>query len=117
MSYGSYVGHVGFVHNDLPFVLPVNYLFDDDRVIFRTQEGTILSKIGGRTVAFEVDDHRALEHSGWSVLIHGQASVIDDPLEIDRLHRGPLRAWAWNTAECWVAISVDEVSGRRILDS
>lgn len=117
LGYSSYVGHVGFVADDLPMILPVNYLYDKGEIIIRTSEGTALSALDGVTVAFEVDDHRALERAGWSVLVHGSARRITNPDTVEALRRGPLHSWARDAADEWLAISVDSISGRRIPES
>jgi nitroimidazol reductase NimA-like FMN-containing flavoprotein (pyridoxamine 5'-phosphate oxidase superfamily) len=116
LAHGSYVGHIGFVHDGRPVILPVNYLFDGDGVVFRTRAGTQLSELDGAQVAFELDDNRPLVPSGWSVLAHGAVRRISDENEVDRLRRGPLRTWAWRSADVWFRMSVDGISGRRIAE-
>jgi nitroimidazol reductase NimA-like FMN-containing flavoprotein (pyridoxamine 5'-phosphate oxidase superfamily) len=111
----AFVGRIGFVADGKPVVLPVNYLGDDDSVVFCTGEGSKLSALSdGAEVAFEVDDSRAIEHSGWSVMVQGTAREITDPDEIRALRRGPLRSWAQPASEHWVRISIREISGRRL---
>jgi nitroimidazol reductase NimA-like FMN-containing flavoprotein (pyridoxamine 5'-phosphate oxidase superfamily) len=115
LQYKAFVGRVGFVTEGRPFVMPVNYLCEDDSVVFCTAEGTQLGGVGdGAPVAFEVDDSSAMEHSGWSVLVHGTAREVTDPQELEALRRGPLRSWARRPAEHWVRIPIDEISGRRL---
>ena len=43
----AYVGRIGFVVEGRPLILPVNYLADDDSIVFCTAPGTKLSAIGG----------------------------------------------------------------------
>ena len=111
----SYVGRIGFVVDGKPLILPVNYLAEDDSIVFCTEPGTKLSAIGGGApVVFEVDDSRPLYHAGWSVVVKGVAREISDPDELETLRRGPLHSWATRATEHWVRISLDEVTGRRI---
>jgi nitroimidazol reductase NimA-like FMN-containing flavoprotein (pyridoxamine 5'-phosphate oxidase superfamily) len=111
----AYVGRIGFVVDGQPLIFPVNYLADDDSIVFCTEPGTKLSAIaGGASVVFEVDDSRALFHSGWSVLVKGTAHEITDEGELDELHRGPLHSWATRSSAHWVRLSIEEVTGRRI---
>ncbi|MBV8195775.1 MAG: pyridoxamine 5'-phosphate oxidase family protein [Candidatus Dormibacteraeota bacterium] len=117
LGYGSYVGHVGFVQDGTPMILPVNYLYDDESIVFRTAEGTPLDRIEGQAVVFEVDTNRPLETAGWSVLAHGTVERITDETTVDRLGRGPLRSWAWLGANQWFRITVERISGRRIPES
>jgi uncharacterized protein len=112
-----FVGRLGFVSEGRPIVLPVNYVFDDDAVVFCTARGTMLDAVvGGADVAFEVDDSVPLHHSGWSVLVRGRAEVVTDPSEMARLRHGPLRPWVKGARANWVRIRLEEISGRRIPD-
>ncbi len=111
----SYVGRIGFVVDGKPLILPVNYLAEDDAIVFCTEPGTKLSAVGGGApVVFEVDDSRPLYHAGWSVIVKGTAREVTEPDELDMLRRGPLHSWATRSTEHWVRISLDEVTGRRI---
>jgi len=108
-------GRIGFVADGEPTVLPVNYAYDDRAVVFRSTDGSKLAAAVARTrVAFEVDATDPLYQGGWSVLARGPLEVVDDPAEIERLSRLPLRPW-WPTArDRWLRISVESVSGRRL---
>jgi uncharacterized protein len=117
LQHKSYVGRVGFIEDGRPMVLPVNYLANGDSVVFCTPAGSKLSELNEIPVAFEVDTSRSLRSSGWSVLVQGIAREVTDPEELDRLRRGPLKSWASSTAEHWVRVSIDEISGRRIPES
>lgn len=111
----SFVGRIGFVVDGRPMILPVNYLADDESLVFCTEPGTKLSAVGGGApVVFEVDDSRPLYHAGWSVVVKGTAHEVTDEDQLDELRRGPLRSWATRSTEHWVRISIDEVTGRRI---
>jgi nitroimidazol reductase NimA-like FMN-containing flavoprotein (pyridoxamine 5'-phosphate oxidase superfamily) len=111
----AFVGRIGFVVDGRPLIIPVNYLADDESIVFCTAPGTKLSAIGGGApVVFEVDDSRALYHAGWSVLVKGTALEITDEARLDELRRGPLRSWATRSTEHWVCITIEEVTGRRI---
>jgi nitroimidazol reductase NimA-like FMN-containing flavoprotein (pyridoxamine 5'-phosphate oxidase superfamily) len=113
----SYVGRLGFVADGRPLVLPVNYVADSSSVVFVTPAGTKLSALrDGAAVAFEIDQSRALYHTGWSVVVQGHAHEVTDEGELARLRHGPLRSWAEPRAAHWVRITIDEISGRRITD-
>jgi uncharacterized protein len=115
LQFHAYVGRIGFVVEGRPLILPVNYLADDDSIVFCTEPGTKLSAIGGGApVVFEVDDSRALYHAGWSVVVKGAAHEITDESRLDELRRGPLHSWATRSSEHWVRITIEEVTGRRI---
>jgi nitroimidazol reductase NimA-like FMN-containing flavoprotein (pyridoxamine 5'-phosphate oxidase superfamily) len=115
LAHHRFVGRLAIVVDGRPIILPVNYIVDDDSVVFCTANGTKLNAVlGGTNVAFEVDDSVPLHHSGWSVLVQGHAEVITDPQEVARLRHGPLRPWAKGARANWVRITLDEISGRRI---
>ena len=119
LTFKSFVGRVGFAaEGGHPTILPVNYVVHKGSVVFCTAPGTKLSYLaGGAPVAFEVDSHRPLYHTGWSVLVQGTAQEVTDPAEVDLLERGPLEAWAMPTAPHWIRVSIDHISGRRIPES
>jgi uncharacterized protein len=115
LQYRSYVGRIGFVIEGRPVVLPVNYIAERGSVFFCTEGGSKLSVAsGGARVAFEVDDSKALYHSGWSVLVLGTAHEVTDADELARLRRGPLKSWAVHPSAHWVRVSIDTISGRRL---
>ena len=96
-------------------VLPVNYLADEDAVVFCTAEDTILGALpDGSPVAFEVDESHPLERTGVSVVVRGPARTVTDPGEVEALQRGPLHTWAPRAPQRWVRIGLEEITGRRL---
>ena len=68
------VGRVAFVSDGKPVVLPVNFVFSEGSVIFRTNSGAKLAAAANsERVAFEVDEIDSTWEEGWSVLIQGRA--------------------------------------------
>jgi uncharacterized protein len=115
LTYESFVGRLGLIVDERPLILPVNYMVDRGTVVFCTAAGTKLNAIvGGADVAFEVDEHRSLRQTGWSVLLRGRAEIVTDEADLARLRAGPLRPWAKGARANWVRTPLDEVSGRRI---
>lgn len=98
-----------------PLILPVNYALDGEDIIFRTDPGTKLHHAVHKSyVAFEVDWVEPSWKLGWSVVVRGQAKVVDDPAELRRLEKLPLVPWAEGPKEKFVRIKGDLISGRRI---
>jgi nitroimidazol reductase NimA-like FMN-containing flavoprotein (pyridoxamine 5'-phosphate oxidase superfamily) len=115
LQWHGFVGRVAFIVDGRPKIMPVNYLAERDVLVFCTGEGTKLSTLrGGAAVAFEVDDSRPFDHSGWSVVVEGTASEITDPEELKWLRRGPLKSWAVPPTAHWIRVTYEQVSGRRI---
>ena len=110
------VGRVAFMADGYPLVLPVNHKMDGSSVVFRTAFGSKLSAAAEELpVAFEVDRIDAEQKSGWSVLIHGAARIIDDPVDVARLDG--LGVWPWADAverHQWVGIRTHQMTGRKI---
>lgn len=109
------VGRVGLSASSLPFVLPVRYVVDDDRILLRTGHGTRMAHATrDAVVAFEVDefDHRAA--AGWSVLVQGFArEVLDGPPPGTAAER-ILSSWVGPMPASCFSIPIDVVSGQRL---
>ncbi len=108
------IGRIGLSSGALPLVLPVNFCVDGDRIVLRTGTGTKLEAASRHAVvSFEVDDIDPLFHTGWSVVVTGIASPLESAAELDHARDLPLRPWA-TPGDRYVAISLEDVSGRRI---
>jgi nitroimidazol reductase NimA-like FMN-containing flavoprotein (pyridoxamine 5'-phosphate oxidase superfamily) len=113
---GARLGRVAVVDDQGPIVFPVNFVLDRHMVVFRTDEGTKLdAAIRGSRVAFEIDGTDAAAHTGWSVMVRGEAVEVRDPAELARLRRLPLSPWAPGAKSRYVRILPAVLTGRRIL--
>lgn len=109
-----YIGRIGYVVDGVPVIVPVNFVLDGETVVFSTIKGSKLSWLGNHSrVAFQADHGRALDQSGWSVLVRGTAHEITDPAAVRALRRGP-RSWAVPSMEHWIGVTIDQISGRRL---
>jgi nitroimidazol reductase NimA-like FMN-containing flavoprotein (pyridoxamine 5'-phosphate oxidase superfamily) len=111
------VGRIG-LGGDRPVILPVNYLLDRGDVVVQTGDGTIKRAAeAGDRVAFEIDSitspAQGQEVTGWSVLLKGQAHVVDEAAEQAFLRMGHLAPSAGGFKPNFVRIVVDEMTGRR----
>ena len=96
-------------------VFPVNFVLDRHMVVFRTGDGTKLdAACRGSQVAFEIDGADAAAHTGWSVLIRGEAIEVTGPAELARLRKLPLDPWAPGAKTHYVRILPAVLTGRRI---
>jgi nitroimidazol reductase NimA-like FMN-containing flavoprotein (pyridoxamine 5'-phosphate oxidase superfamily) len=112
------VGRVGLTMHGLPMILPVNFVFLDGDVIFRTGEGTKLHAAADNTVvAFEIDAYDEQSESGWSVLVIGHSSTVTDQADLTRLAADHLRAWPDGTRASYVRVRPELLSGRRLPES
>ncbi|MCX7619616.1 MAG: pyridoxamine 5'-phosphate oxidase family protein [Acidimicrobiales bacterium] len=109
------IGRIGLSVNALPVVLPVNFVLRDEEIIIRTAPGTKLSAaLAKAVVAFEADHFDAMSHTGWSVLVQGTSRVLRDQAEIEAARRLPLRPWANEATDWFIAVSTELVNGRRV---
>lgn len=110
------VGRVGGAVGGRPFVLPVNYAVDDDRVVFRTSPGTKLTAAAFGRVAFEIDSFDPAERSGWSVVVQGVASDISEMVDerSARLRALDVQPWPPGEKSHWIGIQPESITGRRV---
>ena len=60
-----------------PIVRPVNFAFDEDRIVVRTGAGALWSAACRSVrVTFEADGVRNVDHHGWSVLASGPLAPL-----------------------------------------
>lgn len=113
---GEEIGRIAFVHDGEPIVLPVNHAVDRLDIVIRTTWGAKWQKaLAHSSVGFEVDGVDPVQRTGWSVLVKGTASIVDDDAEIERLEALALRSWADpGGTSLWVRIRSSEVSGREL---
>ena len=98
-----------------PVIFPVNYVFDQDLVIFRTDLGSKLDAATEReSVAFEVDAIDEGTRTGWSVVVRGIMGDITDPSHLERLRALPLYPWAPGQKSRYVRVRPLSMTGRRI---
>lgn len=110
-----HLGRVAVDDGDGPVVIPVNYLVDRGRVVFRTDEGTKLQAAqAGAPAGFEVDDVDERRRSGWSVLVRGTLAPITEEAELERLRRLPLHPFVGGEKATYVEVRDTSISGRLI---
>ena len=108
------LGRVAFVRSTGPVVIPVNYVWSDGRVIFRTSPNNSWVWVLRRgPAAFEVEDIDEATHSGRTVLVQGQAAHLD-PKDVTEPALGNLRPWAAGERSLHIAITPSSITGRRL---
>lgn len=68
----NYIGHLAYIHQNKPFVVPVTYLFSDDRIICYSDKGHKINALRKHnSVALEVSVINSV--SNWqSVVVQGK---------------------------------------------
>lgn len=111
------IGRVVHTRGALPAVLPVNFTLDaDSAVLMRMPADSELARsINGVVVAFEADAVDVGAQSGWSVVVTGYATVVDDPVAHDYLTRAGPRSWAASPEDIFIRIASELVTGRELV--
>jgi nitroimidazol reductase NimA-like FMN-containing flavoprotein (pyridoxamine 5'-phosphate oxidase superfamily) len=107
------VGRIILSTGSGPVALPVNFVFAEGAVIFRTSDAVTASISG--IVAFEVDHIDEAMSEGWSVLVRGHARVIEDPAEWLAAARLDIEPWAGGNRPNLVSVLPFEMTGRVIV--
>jgi nitroimidazol reductase NimA-like FMN-containing flavoprotein (pyridoxamine 5'-phosphate oxidase superfamily) len=100
--------------NGQPLIFPVNYAFDEGKIVFRTARGTKEQLATQSLVAFETDGWDASRSSGWSVLVQGVAHDVTFAADAPstRLRRLEVRPMAPGEHARWIGIWANEITGR-----
>jgi len=110
------LGRIAVLDDEGPVIFPVNYVFDQHAVLFRTEEGTKLDAACRLArVAFEIDGTDAPARTGWSVLVRGETKEVEDAEELARLRELPLAPWAPGARSRYIRVLPAVVTGRLIL--
>jgi nitroimidazol reductase NimA-like FMN-containing flavoprotein (pyridoxamine 5'-phosphate oxidase superfamily) len=110
-----HLGRLALVDAEGPVIFPINYVFDEDSVVFRTDPGTKLDAATDvAPVAFEVDGVDEATRTGWSVVVRGTVAEVSEPDDLERLRTLPLYPWAPGAKARYMRIQPASISGRRI---
>jgi hypothetical protein len=110
------VGRLVYTYGGLPAVRLVNFVVDDDTIVFSTGPGDKLRAAErGDVVAFEADDVNLERHTGWTVTAIGHLSVVT-PDDVTALRRSlPLHSWLPLDDPHIVRLGIESVHGRRLV--
>ena len=110
-------GRVAYASGDRVEIFPVNGVFVDGAVVFRTDYGDRLDELAsGLSAAYEIDDVDRDRGTGWSVVVHGQSEEVSSPQELERLRDLPFEPWAPGRREHFVRLLPQRITGRRITE-
>ncbi|MGV8968265.1 MAG: pyridoxamine 5'-phosphate oxidase family protein [Cellulomonas sp.] len=111
----SHLGRIALMEGELPLIVPVNYVFHDAEVVFRTNPGSKLdAAIHHAPVAFEIDGINARNQTGWSVVIRGHAREVTDPDKLAGLEQLAVVPWVPGELNRFLRVVPLETTGRRI---
>lgn len=108
----STLGRLATSVGGYPDIFPVNYVVQRRTILIRTAEGTKLASAAvNERVAFEADDHDAME--GWSVVVKGHARVLSSAEEIATAERAQVLPWTSTPKQRFIRILPLQIIGRR----
>jgi hypothetical protein len=100
----------------LPAILPVRFVLDNDRIVVAAGVGTALDRgTDGSVVAFQADGIDEATQSEWSVGVVGVANHLALAHDVERAAALPLPRWGADEPRQFVALSTEQISGRRSL--
>lgn len=110
------LGRLVYTNGGLPAVRLVNFVLDDDTIVFSTGQGDkFRAAERGDVVAFEADDVDLERHLGWTVTAIGHLSVVS-PDEIAEFRAAlPLHSWLPMDDPQVVRLGIESVHGRRLV--
>ena len=111
------VGHIAFVNAEGQQLIPVNFMFFDGFIYFRTAYIGLLSGLthGHDDVAFGVDHHEDASHSGWNVTARGGARQVEDRATINKVLINPnAQPWAGGVRSTVIEVRPKSISGRKV---
>jgi len=107
------LGRIAINVGALPRILPVRFVLDGEDVVVRVRQGSTLhAATDGTVVAFEADQLRP--DTGWSISFVGVARHLDEGRAVSPAVQLALPRWGSDRAHRLVAISTDQLSGRRL---
>jgi nitroimidazol reductase NimA-like FMN-containing flavoprotein (pyridoxamine 5'-phosphate oxidase superfamily) len=115
------IGRIAYLSRFGPAVLPVNYKWHDEAIVFRTTRHSALDEDlqtgiagGDYIVAFEIDEIDEPGRQGWSVLLQGPAHHVEAEAERKSAEQAGVEPWPAGDRELFVRIVPHRVTGRRI---
>ena len=112
------VGRLAFHLDGELTILPVVHTVDGVDVCFRTTgDSKIQAAVDHDPVAFEVDQFDASTRTGWSVVVQGTATVVDDESDVRRLDQSARAPWVppHQGPSTWVRVRTQSITGRALV--
>ena len=114
----SDVGRIAWRASSGLQLLPVSYAWHEGAIVFRTSPHGVLAELADpHDVVFEVDRLDQHAHTGWSVMVNGQAQGVSAASELAQL-------WSVEGAVPWadggvrhlyIKITPQQITGRSVV--
>lgn len=110
------IGRLVYTYAGLPAIRLVNFVVDDDTIVFSTGQGEkFRAAERGDVVAFEADDMDVERHLGWTVTAIGHLSVVTHDEEPGLRRTLALHSWMPMDEPRLVRLGIESVQGRRLV--
>ncbi len=111
----QHVGRLAVSANNKPDIFPVNYAIDGQRIYIRTAPGhKLAAAVLGSGVAFEIDAIDSQTETGWSVVVKGIATEVEDLHGYFHAESLEIDPWAGGQKSRVIEIEPATVTGRYI---
>jgi Pyridoxamine 5'-phosphate oxidase len=112
------LGRIAFTLDALPAMLAVNHVVDQGNVVVRGHRGmdVALKSAAGKVVAYSADVIDPRTYVGWSVMMTGEAEIVDDPAAVARYPR-IVRPWRSHEENFVLRIQPAIVTGFELLEA
>jgi hypothetical protein len=111
---GTAIGRLAVDIAGQPDIFPINFIVNEGGIVFRSAAGTKLAgAVLNRFVAFEIDGYEPSERTAWSVVVKGEASLIERMQDVFDAEDLPLFPWIVWEKPNFVRIESTSVTGRR----
>tara|TARA_Y100000385_G_scaffold194364_1_gene201201 strand:- start:18 stop:560 length:543 start_codon:yes stop_codon:yes gene_type:complete len=108
------VGRLAVDNGGRPDIFPINFVIDNQSIVFRSGPGTKLAASAlMHYVAFEIDGYEPSDRIAWSVVVKGRANQIERMQDVYNAQDLPLFPWIVSDKPDFVRITVDKVTGQR----
>jgi hypothetical protein len=105
------LGRIGISWRAMPVILPVHFALERGRILVATWDDSVLARSTlGTVVAFEAEGPLGQDAPTWSVMVNGVADHCDTERAAP-----PPGAWPVGPDRRLVSISIEHVSGRRLV--
>ena len=110
------MGRIAYAVDKGARILPVNYIINNDSIIFRTVPGGEIFHHALQSIcAFEIDETDEFFESGWSVVAVGRLELATDE-DFASMRYGKLpEPWAGGNRWMFLRLRCEQVSGRRVI--
>ena len=110
-----HVGRLGYCTDFGPRIVPMNYTVIGDALTFRTGAGTEAARhVPSHAIAFEVDHSDETLQTGWSVLVLGNARLLDMASLLMLDIRKTSHPWPEGGRSLVLQLPLSSMTGRRV---